>query len=51
MDDYPTRSARLELRVSPEFKLELQKAAEAENRSLSNYIITVLEKALKEGNS
>lgn len=43
------KSVRLDLRITPEFKAKLQAAAEAENRSLSNYIITVLQKAIDGG--
>lgn len=36
------------IRVTPELKQQLQKAAEADNRTLSSYIETVLKRALSQ---
>lgn len=38
--NYPTSMARLEARVSPETKALLQKAADLEGRSLTDFIVT-----------
>lgn len=37
----------LQIRISPEFKTVIREAAEKENRTISNYIITVLQEKLK----
>lgn len=37
-----TKTEVIRLRVTAEQKSQIQKAAEAENRTLSNYILTVL---------
>lgn len=37
-----TKTEVIRLRVTAEQKAQIQKAAEAENRTLSNYILTVL---------
>ncbi len=46
-----SKTERLALRLTPEFKAKLQAAAEAENRSMSNYIIYVLKKAIDGGSN
>lgn len=33
-----TKTDRIQIRISPELKAKLQKLAEAENRTVSNYI-------------
>jgi predicted transcriptional regulator len=38
----------LSFKVDPDFKQALEKLADKENRSLSNYVITVLKNHLKE---
>ena len=40
-----SKTSRIDIRVAPELKERLQKAADAENRTISNLI----EKLLKEG--
>lgn len=41
------KTERLFIRIAPELKEKLQRAAEAENRTLSNYIESVLIKEIK----
>lgn len=43
-----SKSERVNLRLTPEMKEKLQKAADAENRTLTNYIENIIIKALKE---
>lgn len=42
------KTERINLRLTPEMKDKLQKAADAENRTLTNYIENIIIKALKE---
>lgn len=42
------KTERVNLRLTPEMKENLQKAADAENRTLTNYIENIIIKALKE---
>lgn len=42
------KTERVNLRLTPEMKEKLQKAADAENRTLTNYIENTIIKALKE---
>lgn len=42
------KTERINLRLTPEMKEKLQKAADAENRTLTNYIENIIIKALKE---
>ena len=41
------KTERVNLRLTPEMKEKLQKAADAENRTLTNYIENIIIKALK----
>lgn len=41
------KTEQLNIRVTPELKEQLQKAADAENRTLTNYIENLIIKALK----
>mgnify|MGYP004472241627 FL=1 len=41
------KTERINLRLTPEMKEKLQKAADAENRTLTNYIENIIIKALK----
>ena len=40
------KTERLQIRVTPEMKKKLQEAAEAEGRTLSNYVEQLVKKAL-----
>lgn len=42
------KTERVNLRLTPEMKDKLQKAADAENRTLTNYIENIIINALKE---
>lgn len=42
------KTERVNLRLTPEMKEKLQKAADAENRTLTNYIEHIIIEALKE---
>ena len=42
------KTERVNLRLTPEMKDKLQKAADAENRTLTDYIENVIIKVLKE---
>ena len=42
------KTERIDIRISPELKQQLQKAADAENRTVSNYIVNLIQKDLKE---
>jgi uncharacterized protein (DUF1778 family) len=41
------KTERLEIRLTPELKEQLQAAAEAENRTISNYVENLIKQALK----
>lgn len=41
------KTERVNLRLTPEMKEKLQKAADAENRTLTNYIENIIIEALK----
>ncbi len=41
------KTERVNIRLTPEMKEKLQKAADAENRTLTNYIENIIIKALK----
>ena len=43
------KTERIDIRISPELKAKLQQAAEAENRTVSNYIVNLIQKDLKDG--
>lgn len=42
------KTERVNIRITPEMKDKLQKAADAENRTLTNYIENIIIKVLKE---
>lgn len=42
-----TKTDRIQIRISPDLKEKLQKLAEAENRTVSNYIENLIIKELK----
>lgn len=50
-DSKELKEARLNIRIEPSLKDELQKAAKAENRTLANYVMNVLQESLKHKNS
>lgn len=41
------KSERIYIRVSPELKQQLQAAADAENRTVTNYIENLIKQAIK----
>lgn len=41
------KTEQLHIRITPELKEKLQAAAEAENRTISNYIVTLIEREMK----
>ena len=41
------KTERLQIRISPEFKTALQRLAEAENRTVSNYIENLIREKLQ----
>ena len=43
------KTERIDIRISPELKQQLQKAADAENRTVSNYIVNLITRELKKG--
>lgn len=43
-----SKTSRVNIRLDPEMKEQLQKAAEAENRTITNYIENLIIQALKE---
>lgn len=43
------KTDRLEIRLTPDMKKALQDAAEAENRSISNYVENLIKKAVQKG--
>lgn len=48
-EDYTVpKTERIDIRISPELKAKLQQAADEENRTVSNYIINLIQKDLKE---
>ena len=44
--DHMAKTERIDIRISPELKEKLQAAADAENRSVSNYIVNLIQKDL-----
>ena len=42
------KTERIDIRITPELKHQLQQAADAENRTVSNYIVNLIKKDLKE---
>lgn len=42
-----TKTERLQIRISPELKAELQRMAEADGRTVSNYVEQLIKAALK----
>lgn len=42
-----TKTDRLQIRISPELKAQLQKLAEAEGRTISNYIEQLIKAAIE----
>lgn len=47
MEEKEKATARLNLRITPKFKKELEEAAKKERRSLNNLIVTVMEDYIK----
>jgi predicted DNA-binding protein len=47
--NYMTKTDRVQIRISPEMKAKLQALAEAENRTISNYIENLIIRELKKG--
>jgi predicted transcriptional regulator len=43
------KTDRIQIRISPDLKEQLQKLAEAENRTVSNYIENLIIRELKKG--
>ncbi len=41
------KTERLEIRLTPELKEQLQAAAEAENRTITNYVENLIKQALE----
>lgn len=41
-----TKTDRLQIRITPELKAKLQQLAEAEGRSVSNYVEQLIKKAI-----
>lgn len=44
-----TKTERLHIRITPELKEQLQKLADAENRTISNYVENMIIRELKKG--
>ena len=44
-----TKTERLQIRITPEMKEQLQELAEAENRTVSNYIENLIKRELGGG--
>lgn len=42
------KTERIDIRISPELKKQLQQAADEENRTVSNYIVNLIQKNIKE---
>jgi predicted HicB family RNase H-like nuclease len=42
-----SKESRLEMRIDKQLKAKLKKLADADNRSMANYIIHLLEEAVK----
>ena len=42
------KTERLQIRISPELKQQLQRLAEAENRTITNYIETLIHEKLSQ---
>ena len=42
------KDSRIEIRISSEAKAKLQALADAENRTLSNYLANLIDKTIKE---
>lgn len=42
------KEARLNIRIEPSLKADLEKAAKLQNRTLANYVINVLQQSLAE---
>lgn len=47
MEDRMAKTERLYIRLTPELKAKIQSAAEAEGRSISNYVERLITQALK----
>lgn len=43
-----SKTERIDIRISAELKQKLQQAAAEENRTVSNYIVNLIQKDLKE---
>ena len=43
-----SKSERIYIRITPEFKEQLQKAAESENRTVTNYIEHLIKQAISQ---
>ena len=43
-----SKSERIYIRITPEFKEQIQKAAELENRTISNYIEHLIKQAINQ---
>lgn len=46
-DGKPTKTERLQVRMTPELKAKLQQLAEAEGRTVSNYVELLIKKAIE----
>ena len=42
------KTERIDIRISPEMKQQLQRAADRENRTVSNYIVNLIQKDLEQ---
>lgn len=42
-----TKTDRLQIRITPELKVKIQQLAEAEGRSVSNYVEQLIKKAIE----
>lgn len=42
------KTERIDIRISPELKQQLQQAADRENRTVSNYIVNLIQKDLEQ---
>lgn len=47
MPDHPTRTARIEARISPEILATVKRAAEIEGRSVSDFVVAAAQEAAR----
>lgn len=47
--EFKMNTERLDIRIAPDLKAQLQAAAEADGRSVSNYIEMLIKRELKKG--